>query len=123
MLVAIEQRTHSQSGFGLIEVMVSILLVSVGFLGLLNYQQWMARSQIRLWQQQQAWQWSEQAITLHRMGVSNAEIPARLALPNTWWIVVTARSQFECEVISASIRAPLNIQAQLERTICSQLME
>lgn len=123
MLVAIEQRTHNQSGFGLIEVMVSILLVSVGFLGLLNYQQWMARSQIRLWQQQQAWQWSEQAITLHRMGVSNAEIPARLALPKTWSIVVTARSQFECEVISASIRAPLNIQAQLERTICSQLME
>lgn len=123
MLVAIEQRTHNQSGFGLIEVMVSILLVSVGFLGLLNYQQWMARSQIRLWQQQQAWQWSEQAITLHRMGVSNAEIPARLALPKTWSIVVTARSLFECEVISASIRAPLNIQAQLERTICSQLME
>lgn len=123
MLAAIEQKTHSQSGFGLIEVMVSILLVSVGFLGLLNYQQWMARSQIRLWQQQQAWQWSEQAITLHRMGVSNAEIPARLALPKMWSIVVTARSQFECEVISASIRAPLNIQAQLERTICSQLME
>lgn len=75
MLATTEQKTHSQSGFGLIEVMVSILLVSVGFMGLLNYQQWMARSQVRLWQQQQAWQRIEQAITLYRMGASMLKYP------------------------------------------------
>lgn len=114
---------HRQSGFGLIEVMVSILLVSVGFLGMLHYQQWMTQAQIRVWQQQRAWQFSEQAITLYRMGVPAAEISTRLSLPKLWQLEVSIEQQANCEMINAKISAPLNIQAKLERTICEQLAE
>ncbi|NLS52962.1 prepilin-type N-terminal cleavage/methylation domain-containing protein [Hafnia alvei] len=123
MLTTSGQKGHSQSGFGLIEVMVSILLVSVGFLGMLHYQQWMTQAQMRLWQQQRAWQFSEQAITLYRMGVPVAEISTRLSLPKSWQLEVNIEQQAKCEIITAKISAPLNIQAKLERTICEQLTE
>lgn len=123
MLTVLRQKGHSQSGFGLIEVMVSILLVSVGFLGMLHYQQWMTRAQIRVWQQQRAWQFSEQAITLYRMGVPAAEISTRLSLPKLWQLEVIIEQQAKCATVSAKISAPLNIQAKLERTICEQLAE
>lgn len=123
MLTVLRQKGHRQSGFGLIEVMVSILLVSVGFLGMLHYQQWMTQAQIRVWQQQRAWQFSEQAITLYRMGVPAAEISTRLSLPKLWQLEVSIEQQANCEMINAKISAPLNIQAKLERTICEQLAE
>lgn len=123
MLTVLRQKGHRQSGFGLIEVMVSILLVSVGFLGMLHYQQWMTQAQIRVWQQQRAWQFSEQAITLYRMGVPAAEISTRLSLPKSWQLEVSIEQQTNCEMINAKISAPLNIQAKLERTICEQLAE
>ncbi|TBL76830.1 prepilin-type N-terminal cleavage/methylation domain-containing protein [Obesumbacterium proteus] len=123
MLTVLRQKVHRQSGFGLIEVMVSILLVSVGFLGMLHYQQWMTQAQIRVWQQQRAWQFSEQAITLYRMGVPAAEISTRLSLPKLWQLEVSIEQQANCEMINAKISAPLNIQAKLERTICEQLAE
>ncbi|AMO80928.1 prepilin-type N-terminal cleavage/methylation domain-containing protein [Obesumbacterium proteus] len=123
MLTVLRQKGHSQSGFGLIEVMVSILLVSVGFLGMLHYQQWMRQAQIRVWQQQRAWQFSEQAITLYRMGVPVAEIQTRLSLPKSWQLEVNIEQHVKCEMINAKISAPLNIQAKLERTICEQLAE
>lgn len=123
MLTVLRQKGHSQSGFGLIEVMVSILLVSVGFLGMLHYQQWMTQAQIRVWQQQRAWLFSEQAITLYRMGVPVAEIPTRLSLPKSWQLEVNIEQHVKCEMINAKISAPLNIQAKLERTICEQLAE
>lgn len=123
MLTVLRQEGHSQSGFGLIEVMVSILLVSVGFLGMLHYQQWMTQAQIRVWQQQRAWQFSEQAITLYRMGVPAAEISTRLSLPKLWQLEVSIEQQAKCATVSAKISAPLNIQAKLERTICEQLAE
>jgi len=123
MLTVSRQKGHSQSGFGLIEVMVSILLVSVGFLGMLHYQQWMTQAQIRVWQQQRAWQFSEQAITLYRIGVPVAEILTRLSLPKSWQLEVNIEQQANCEMINAKISAPLNIHAKLERTICEQLAE
>ena len=123
MLTVSRQKGHSQSGFGLIEVMVSILLVTVGFLGMLHYQQWMTQAQMRLWQQQRAWQFSEQAITLYRMGVPVAEISSRLSLPKSWQLEVNIEPQANCEMINAKISAPLNIHAKLERTICEQLTE
>lgn len=123
MLTLLRQKGHRQSGFGLIEVMVSILLVSVGFLGMLHYQQWTTQAQIRVWEQQRAWQFSEQAITLYRMGVPAAEISTRLSLPKSWQLEVSIEQQANCEMINAKISAPLNIQAKLERTICEQLAE
>lgn len=123
MLTVLRQKGHRQSGFGLIEVMVSILLVSVGFLGMLHYQQWMTQAQIRVWQQQRAWQFSEQAITLYRMGVPAAEISTRLSLPKSWQLEIIIEQQAKCATVSAKISAPLNIQAKLERTICEQLAE
>lgn len=111
-----------QSGLALLEVMLALLLVSAGVAGCLQYQQWMARGQVRQQQERQLWQTASQLLDACAAGMAAEEVVRTLAPPEQWqWRAFRQPEADGCARLTVEITAPLNLNARLERIVCPRV--
>ncbi|MBW7981420.1 prepilin-type N-terminal cleavage/methylation domain-containing protein [Enterobacillus tribolii] len=108
-----------QQGIALIEVMLAVFLAAAGIAGCLQYQQWIARGQLRQQQELTLWRSASQLLDAASGGIAGETAVRLLALPPQW----QSRSfrqpaERGCERLTAEVTAPLNLKARMERIVC-----
>lgn len=114
---------HYQQGFSMIELLVAILLLSIGVLGLMQYQQSLMASERRLTYQQQLWQITRQAWQLAPFKSSEQEMTEAVALPAKWQLRLSSQVENRCKIIKISVSTPKQnrvqvFTAQVQRRVC-----
>lgn len=116
---------YRQQGFSMIELLVTMLLLSVGMLGLMHYQQWLIASEQRLTYQQQLWQVARQAWELARLDISEHAMTKALALPPAWQLTLLSQPEKTCKIIKITVSTPKKkfwptSTTQVQRRVCPE---
>ncbi|UCQ01870.1 prepilin-type N-terminal cleavage/methylation domain-containing protein [Edwardsiella tarda] len=106
------QRDARQRGSGLLEVMVALLLTSVGLLGLIQTQRALLHTQRLQLQRQEAWRCA-------REGLAQAALHQPLSpMPPGWRRTLESHPEGTCQRLRCRVSTPLGDTASLEKLIC-----